>query len=66
LYTLSLGLLVGFLFASIMMSVVGSAVNTVIVCFAEAPAEFQSNHPQLSEEMRAAWRQAWPLECGNF
>jgi len=46
------------------MSVVGSAVNTVIVCFAEAPNEFQRNHPELSEEMRATWRQAWPVECG--
>ena len=45
----------GFSFASIMMSVVGSAVNTVIVCFAEAPAEFEQNHPVLSLEMRGAW-----------
>ena len=58
-----LGFLVGFLFASIMMSVVGSAVNTVIVCFAEAPAEFEQNHPELSQEMRGAWIQAWPNEC---
>lgn len=61
-----LGLLVGFVLASILMSVVGSAVNTVIVCFAEAPNEFQANHPQLSNEMRSAWRQAWPVECGNM
>ena len=46
------------------MSVVSSAVNTVIVCFAEAPNEFQMNHPELSNEMRAGWRQAWPEECG--
>lgn len=61
-----LGFLVGFLFASIMMSVVASAVNTVIVCFAEAPAEFQANHPELSNDMRMAWRQAWPMECGQL
>lgn len=48
------------------MGVVGSAVNTVIVCFAEAPAELELNHPQLSMEMRSAWRQAWPDECGNL
>jgi hypothetical protein len=48
------------------MSVVASAVNTVIVCFAEAPREFEENHPQLSMEMRSAWRQAWPDECGNM
>lgn len=61
-----IGLLVGFVLASILMSVVGSAVDTVIVCFAEAPNEFQANHPQLSNEMRAAWRQAWPVECSNI
>ena len=62
----SLGFLVGFLFATIMMSIVGSAVNTVIVCFAEAPAEFQANHPELSNEMRMTWRNAWPDVCGNM
>jgi large-conductance mechanosensitive channel len=56
----SIGLIVGFVFSSILMSVVGSAVNTVIVCYAESPAEFQANHPQLSAEMRAAWILAWP------
>lgn len=62
----SVGFLVGFVLASILMSVVGSAVNTVIVCFAESPAEFEVNHPQLSAEMRAAWRSAWPVECANY
>lgn len=61
-----IGIFTGFVLASTLMSVVGSAVNTVIVCFAEAPAEFQLNHPQLSNEMRAAWTQAWPAECGNM
>mmetsp|Transcript_36165 Transcript_36165/g.79151 ORF Transcript_36165/g.79151 Transcript_36165/m.79151 type:complete len:505 (+) Transcript_36165:52-1566(+) len=61
-----LGFLVGYVLASILMSVVGSAVNTCIVCFAEAPAEFEANHPQLSSEMRAAWRSAWPVECANY
>lgn len=54
------GFLMGFLFASIGLGVVASAVNTVIVCYCEAPAEFQNNHPQLSAEMRAAWTSAWP------
>jgi hypothetical protein len=48
------------MFATIFMSIVASAVNTVIVCFAEAPAEFETNHPALSAQMRAAWTQAWP------
>ena len=58
--------LIGFVLSSILMSVVSSAVNTVIVCFAEAPREFEVNHNQLSLEMREAWRQAWPMECGNM
>ena len=57
--------LTGFLIASILMSVVGSAVNTVIVCFAEAPREFEQNHPSLSARVRAAWTQAWP-SLGNI
>lgn len=60
-----IGFLVGFVFSSVLMSVIGSAVNTVIVCFAEAPAEFEQNHPMLSMELRQAWRQAWPEQCGN-
>lgn len=57
-----IGFLVGFIISSILMSVIGSATNTVIVCYAEAPNEFQTNHPVLSSEMRQAWRQAWPEE----
>jgi len=55
-----MGFLMGYLFASIALGVVASAVNTVIVCYCEAPAEFQQNHPQLSNEMRTAWTSAWP------
>jgi len=54
------GFLIGLVLSSILMSVVGSAVSTVVVCFAESPAEFEHNHPQLSGEMRNAWRVAWP------
>jgi len=51
---------IGLIFSSILMSVVGSAVDTVIVCYAESPQEFEANHPALSGEMRSAWMQAWP------
>jgi hypothetical protein len=54
------GLIVGFVFCSILMNVVGGAVNTVIVCYAESPAEFQANHPLLADKMRTAFMQAWP------
>jgi len=55
-----LGFLIGLVLTSIMLTVVGGAVNTTIVCFAEAPAEFQANHPILSNQMRAAWNNAYP------
>lgn len=57
-----IGLIVGFVSGSIMMSVVGSAVDTVIVCFTEAPIELQNNYPVLGEELRDAWKRAWPSE----
>lgn len=60
------GLIVGFVMSSILLNVVSSAVNTVIVCFAESPQEFDVNHPQLSMEMRNAWRQAYPEECRHI
>jgi hypothetical protein len=42
------------------MSVVASGVNAVIVLFAEAPAEFEQNYPDLSAQMREAWQNAFP------
>jgi hypothetical protein len=56
--------LIGIVITAIMLSVVDSSVNTVLVSFAEAPAEFQENHPKLSGEMRDAWRLVYPAECG--
>jgi Plasma-membrane choline transporter len=58
------GFIVGYAMSSSLFSVVSSAVNTVIVCYAEAPNEFQANHPKLSDQMRTAWRQAYPNEFG--
>lgn len=58
------GAAIGFVLCSTLFGLVSSAVNAVIVCFAEAPAEFQSNHPLLSHEMVAAWREAYPTEFG--
>jgi Plasma-membrane choline transporter len=59
------GLIVGYSMSSTLFSVVSSAVNTVIVCFAEAPSEFQTNHPALSEKMVESWQKAWPSEFGR-
>ena len=45
-----------------LFSVVGSACKAVIVLYAEAPNQFQANHPELSNMMRDRWQQAWPLD----
>jgi len=55
-----IGLIIGLVFSSILMSVVGAGVNAVIVCFCDSPQEFEANHPELSLEMRDAWVLAWP------
>lgn len=55
-----IGFFVGFMLASTLMSLLASAVNTVIVCFAEAPNELKKNHPHLSHKMIHSWRKAWP------
>jgi uncharacterized membrane protein len=58
------GFFIGYGMSAILFSVVSSAVNTVVVCYAVAPNEFQANHPELSNKMRNAWRQAWPNDFG--
>lgn len=55
-----IGLLAGLVICSILLGTVSSAVNTVIVMFADAPAEFQTNHPELSAEMREEWQKFYP------
>ncbi|KAL7566175.1 hypothetical protein ACA910_011250 [Epithemia clementina (nom. ined.)] len=55
-----LGLVIGLVIASIALSTFGSGVNAVIVLFAEAPADFQRNHPQLSNRMREIWSEIYP------
>lgn len=57
-----IGLITGMVLTSVLMSIVSSAVNTIIVCYAEAPQEFQKNNPELFEQMRISWRQAYPQE----
>mmetsp|Transcript_2885 Transcript_2885/g.5101 ORF Transcript_2885/g.5101 Transcript_2885/m.5101 type:complete len:589 (-) Transcript_2885:219-1985(-) len=57
-----IGFVVGMVLTSTLMTLVSSAVNTVIVCYAEAPREFQENHPKLADDMKTTWRQAWPSE----
>lgn len=55
-----LGLLIGFILTAVLLSVVSSAVNTIIVCYAEDPGSFDTNHFELSNRMRQSWRVAFP------
>lgn len=55
-----LGFVIGTVLCSILMSVIASAVNSVLVLFAEKPAEFQQNHPELSAKMRQVWSEIYP------
>ena len=62
-----IGSALGFVLSNILLlGVVGSAVNTVLVCFAADPFEFDKHHPRLSREMREVWsQQVWePTEEG--
>jgi len=54
------GFVVGMLLSIVVLGVVGSGVNTVIVCYAEDPATFEINHYELSMRMRDTWRSAFP------
>ena len=56
----SLGLVIGLVMCSILMSSIDSAVLAVIVLFAEGPAEFETNYPELSTQMREAYATAHP------
>eukprot|EP00977_Amphora_coffeiformis_P020394 scaffold8210_cov175-Amphora_coffeaeformis.AAC.2 len=56
-----IGTVLGYVLSNILLlGVVGSAVNTVLICFAAGPFEFDKNHPRLSREMREVWsQQVW-------
>lgn len=56
----TVGLFAGVSICSILLGTIASGVNTVIVMFAEAPAEFEQNHPELSQEMRSKWLEFYP------
>ncbi len=56
---------IGITMALILTSVIMAAVDTVMVAFAEAPMEFERNHPGLSAQMVTAWRHVYPDEFGR-
>ncbi|KAL7548130.1 hypothetical protein ACHAWF_011425 [Thalassiosira exigua] len=55
-----IGFLVGIVLSTVLFSIIESSVCAVIVCFASSPVEFHRNHPELSHEMRHAWKEVWP------
>jgi Plasma-membrane choline transporter len=56
-----IGTVLGYVMSNILLlGIVGSAANTIFVCFAAGPFEFDKNHPKLSREMREVWsQQVW-------
>lgn len=56
----TIGFLVGIVLSTVLFSIIESSVQGVIVCFAGSPVEFHRNHPELSHEMRHAWKEVWP------
>ena len=54
-----IGSLIGMALSGVMLSVLGSATNAVLVCFAAGNVEFGRIHPQLSNEMRESWATVW-------
>lgn len=55
-----LGFIVGLAVCSVLLSTVASAVNAVLVLFADAPAELQQNYPEISRNMRQVWSEIYP------
>jgi len=55
------GVAIVVILVAIVLSIINSAVCTIIVCFAEAPVELDRNHGTHSREMREAWQKAFPM-----
>lgn len=55
-----IGVFTGLVVTHVLFGLISSSVNAVIVLFAGSPVEFEKNHPELSQELRSAWRDVWP------
>jgi hypothetical protein len=58
-----IGFVIGYIVSAVMVNVIQGAVNTLIVCWADSPSRLEENHPELAQEMRDAWRAAFPAEA---
>jgi hypothetical protein len=54
------GLIIGAIMSSIIFGGLHSSIDTIIVLYAEAPSEFEANHPELALEMNLSWSMAYP------
>ena len=59
-FSFRIGFMAGIVLSTVLFGIIDSSVCAVIVCFAGSPVEFQRIHPELSHEMRLAWREVWP------
>lgn len=58
------GFILGLILSNILFSVVNSAVDTVVVCFAESPTTLRLNHPpEISQRLFDTWKEVYPSEC---
>lgn len=57
-----IGIITGFVASRIFLSVLASAINAIIVCYAEAPEKFEQNYPDYSSAMDEAWAEFRPLD----
>jgi hypothetical protein len=55
-----IGASTGVVLSNILFSIVTGSVDTVVICFAGSPDELEENHPAESQDIRAAWKEAWP------
>jgi len=58
-YGFVVGFFVGLTLSCIFMGLLSSAVDAIIVLFAEAPAELMDSHPMIAQEMSQTWSDAW-------
>jgi hypothetical protein len=58
-----IGICGGFVVSILLFSTISSSINTILVCLAAYPIEFEENHPALSDEIRQAWATMRPMHA---
>ncbi|OQR93791.1 hypothetical protein THRCLA_08348 [Thraustotheca clavata] len=60
-----IGFLIGYVVNNLFMSVMGGAVTTIFVLWAEDPAGWQITQPKHYEKLHSAWLKIYPDEYNN-